>query len=250
MQGGTKKMCPGQDTQFWGPADIFDVKCAGCGKAVEFFKDEVSRVCAGCGAKIQNPKFNIGCAAWCAHAEQCLGAEITAQFREGKAAEAARSLRSRLIDEMRRELGTDRRRIEHALSVLDNAEKILDREGGNRRVVTAAAILHDIGIHEAEKKHGSTAGSHQESEGPPIARRILQDVKFPRGEIDEVCEIIANHHRGGITTKEFDCLWDADWIVNIPDEVGLNDREKLNHVIEEVLHTGTGRQLARARYCR
>jgi hypothetical protein len=242
-------MCPGQDSQFWGPDAVFDVTCAGCGKTIEFFKDEVSRVCGGCGAKVQNPKFNIGCAAWCAHAEQCLGAEITAQFREAKAAETALSLRSRLIDKMRRFFGKDRRRIDHALAVLANAEHILEREGGNRRIVTAAAILHDIGIHEAERKHGSTAGSHQEVEGPPIARQILLDLKFPKSEIDDVCEIIAHHHRGGVTSKEFDCLWDADWIVNVPDEIGLQDREKLENAIEKVMHTGTGRELARSKYC-
>ena len=41
-------------------------------------------------------------------------------------------------------------------------------------MVRAAAILHDIGIHEAERKHGSSSGRLQELEGPPIARAILE----------------------------------------------------------------------------
>ncbi len=66
-------MCPGQNTAFWRPDDIFDITCPNCGTAVEFFKDEARRRCSGCGHVFVNPKLNEGCAKWCKFADKCLG---------------------------------------------------------------------------------------------------------------------------------------------------------------------------------
>ncbi|MDR1921392.1 MAG: hypothetical protein LBS31_06575 [Candidatus Adiutrix sp.] len=66
-------MCPGQNTAFWRPGDIFDITCPGCGSQVEFFKDEARRRCQGCGHVFVNPRLNEGCAAWCKFADKCLG---------------------------------------------------------------------------------------------------------------------------------------------------------------------------------
>jgi ribosomal protein S27E len=66
--------CPGQDPQFWKPADVFEVKCAGCGKTVEFFKDEPRLKCRKCGRMLLNPKLDQGCAEWCRYADRCFGA--------------------------------------------------------------------------------------------------------------------------------------------------------------------------------
>ncbi|MCP4756190.1 MAG: hypothetical protein GY866_35460 [Proteobacteria bacterium] len=63
--------CPGQNSQYWKPEDIFEVECSRCGYAVEFFKDDVSRNCDECGLGILNPKRDFGCAAHCAAAETC-----------------------------------------------------------------------------------------------------------------------------------------------------------------------------------
>lgn len=70
----SKAMCPGQDTRYWRPGDIFNVKCAACGRDVEFFKDDVTRRCR-CGSTIRNPRLSPGCAKWCGHAKECLGYE-------------------------------------------------------------------------------------------------------------------------------------------------------------------------------
>lgn len=66
-------MCPGQNTAFWRPDDIFEITCPNCGTAVEFFKDEARRRCSGCGHVFTNPKLNEGCAKWCKFADKCLG---------------------------------------------------------------------------------------------------------------------------------------------------------------------------------
>jgi hypothetical protein len=65
--------CPGQDRSFWKPEDIYNVTCARCGRAVEFFRTDGSRRCPGCQARITNPKLVTGCAQWCKHAIACLG---------------------------------------------------------------------------------------------------------------------------------------------------------------------------------
>ena len=66
-------MCPGQDTRFWTPDDIFEVPCQACETPVEFFKTDVFRRCSKCGKRVQNPKVSLGCAQWCAYAKECLG---------------------------------------------------------------------------------------------------------------------------------------------------------------------------------
>ncbi|MCE5309715.1 MAG: hypothetical protein LLG20_18945 [Acidobacteriales bacterium] len=68
----TKPSCPGQDTRYWKPEDIFEVPCTKCGRAIEFFKTDLKRQCPGCGAANLNPRNDLSCAAWCKSAEECL----------------------------------------------------------------------------------------------------------------------------------------------------------------------------------
>lgn len=146
--------------------------------------------------------------------------------------------------EMQAFFGADQKRIDHALKVAGYAEEMLVAEGGDREVVMAAALLHDIGIQAAEKKYGSTAGKYQEIEGPPLAKSILEKIGFPEGKLAEVLEIIAHHHSGGIETINFKIIWDADWLVNIPNEVGLQDQAKTKKIVDRVMSTATGKQLS------
>jgi len=50
--------------------------------------------------------------------------------------------------------GTDARRIKHALRVTAYVEELMAPEKGDPRVVLAAGLFHDIGIHRAQEKHG------------------------------------------------------------------------------------------------
>ncbi len=70
--------CPGQDSRYWTPKDLFDVPCTGCGQAIEFWKDEPSRICPACGREVRNPRIDPGCAEWCRYAPECLGQERSA----------------------------------------------------------------------------------------------------------------------------------------------------------------------------
>ena len=67
-----KKYCPGQDMQYWTPANIYEEPCAQCGEPIEFFKDDLRRLCPHCGKYTVNPKNDLTCAAWCASAAECL----------------------------------------------------------------------------------------------------------------------------------------------------------------------------------
>ncbi|HEY83140.1 MAG TPA: HD domain-containing protein [Dehalococcoidia bacterium] len=143
----------------------------------------------------------------------------------------------------------DLKRINHARRVTEYAEELLEREEGDRSIVIGAAVLHDIGIHQAEKKYGSTLGKYQEKEGPPIARQILANLGVEPGQIEQICEIIAHHHSPGkINTQNFKILYDADWLVNLRDEYDIQDQKKLANIIERVFLTESGKALARKLY--
>jgi HD superfamily phosphohydrolase YqeK len=151
-----------------------------------------------------------------------------------------------VIAEMRNIFGIDEKRIKHALDVLSFAEEILLKEKGESDVVIAAAILHDIGIHEAERKYNSTAGLYQQIEGPPIAKRILKNLGAEDSVISEVCEIIARHHTPRPNeTDNFKVLYDADTIVNLRDEFPNARKEELDAKINKFIFTAEARRLAR-----
>lgn len=158
--------------------------------------------------------------------------------------------RKKILEKMRDYLGKDMRRKNHAQAVFDYAVKIQSEEGGDLQIVEAAAALHDIGIHEAERKYNSAAGNYQEIEGPPIARKILAEFDLSAEQIEHICKIIANHHSTkDIDTIEFRCIWDADWLVNIPDEFDLNDeKNKIEKIITNVFKTETGRAIAETEF--
>ena len=230
--------CPGQDQRFWKPEDIFEVNCPECGELIEFWKDEPKLKCPKCGKLAVNPKLDLGCAEWCQYAKECLGISLSHE---------SNILCNRLIEEMKNIFGKDQKRINHALEVLKYAEQILEVEKANPLVVKAAAILHDVGIREAEKKHGSTEAKFQEIEGPPIAKKILFKYGIEVGSIEHVYQIIANHHSAkALNTPEFKIIWDANWLVNLGEKFAESKtkKEKIKELIDNTFKTEKGRQLA------
>ena len=63
-----------------------------------------------------------------------------------------------LIEEMEGYFGDNQGLIKHTLAVYEYADQIRRVEGGDLLTVRAAAIYHDIGIPEARRVHGSSAG--------------------------------------------------------------------------------------------
>lgn len=142
--------------------------------------------------------------------------------------------------------------INHTYRVLEYAEEILEKisaetELGNPDVVICSAILHDIGIPSCQKKYNSVEGQLQEIEGPPIAREILESFSIDEEIIKEVCNIVGSHHSvGEIETTNFKIIWDADWLVNLPDVYDVKDKKNLSEIINNTFLTETG--LAKAKF--
>jgi len=154
-------------------------------------------------------------------------------------------IHKRIVSAMKTYFGEDQRRIDHTLKILDYAEQILAQEEADEVVVRVAAVLHDIGIPEAERKHGSSAGRYQEIEGPPIARKIAYEAGLDEKRIEHVAEIVANHHSArSIDTNEFRIVWDADWLVNMAPEARKTEPERLKERIERIFKTETGKKIA------
>ena len=234
--------CPGQDMRYWKPGAIFDAPCSQCGQVMEFFKDESVRKCKNCGHKMVNPRMDFGCASYCQHAEQCLGdlpPELLAERKD--------LLKDRVAWEMKRYFKRDFKRVGHASRVARYAEQIAREEKGDMVIVLCAAYLHDIGIHEAERKYESTAARYQEEEGPPIAREILAKLAASREIIDEVCDVVGHHHHPRPEeTVNFKIVYDADLIVNLEEEQAEQPlaAEKLTVILEKSFLTAAGRSLA------
>lgn len=146
----------------------------------------------------------------------------------------------------------DVRRINHALKVnsfaiLIGRSAALDSQ--TMDVIHYAAILHDIGIKESEKKYQSSAGPYQEKEGPPVARRILSEMNVPEAIIERVCFIVGHHHTySKIDGVDFQILVEADFLVNAyEDEMS---REAVNSAVNKVFKTEAGKRLMQVMYQR
>jgi hypothetical protein len=175
--------CPGQDTHYWKPGAIFEVECPHCGAPVEFFKDDTSRRCGKCGHRFANPKMDFGCAAYCQHAEQCLG-----NLPPELAARNESLLKDRVAVEMKRYLKTDFRRIGRATRVARHAERIGRLARADLAVVLPAAYLLDIGATEAGGKSG-------ENESGAAARGILARAGASEALAAKICQVISHQRR-------------------------------------------------------
>jgi len=229
--------CPGQDTRFWKPNDVYAVECPKCGNSVEFFKDDIRRRCQNCGHMFINPKLNLGCARWCQFADQCVGAIGKEEFKEI------------ITLAMKEHLGGDTERIENALKLGRFAEDILEKEEGNPKVVIAAAILYDIGVHEVGEKSKRAKESNQEKDSLPIVRGILDRSGSKDEVIEEVCQIIESHHRPEkIDNLNGKIVYDAVRLVNLKGKYDIDDKEGLKKIINEDFFTTAGKKMAEEIY--
>ncbi len=144
----------------------------------------------------------------------------------------------------------DIKRINHALKVygfascIARSEKLSDQE---ILIVEITAILHDIGIKEAEKKYNSCGGNYQEIEGPAVARQLLQETELNSEMLERICFIIGNHHSyHKIDRLDFQILVEADFLVNIfEDEMSQNSIESVRN---KYFKTQTGISMIQSMY--
>jgi len=159
------------------------------------------------------------------------------------------------ISKMKQLFGEDGKRVAHALTVLRFSEEILQGEnitGKMAETVMLTAILHDIGMHEAERKYNSNSGIYQEMEGPPIAKRMLREMGIRNRTIARVCYMIGGHHTPSkVDGVDFQILWEADLLVNIEESGLMNDKNAdLRTIISKNFKTATGKRIAERRLLR
>lgn len=236
------EFCPGSKSFRQPQPEV--MKCPSCSQEVEIWTDEIQATCPNCKQVLMR-EAGVSCFDWCKYAKECVGIQVYNKYVQNKAI----TIKGKLLKELEEYFGDDKKRLNHAQKVMHFAEELLKREGGDWHIVMPASILHDIGIKEAEKKYGSSAGHYQEKEGPAIARAILLKLGLKKEALDEIGEIIAHHHSPGkIDTLNFKVLYDADWLVNLKDEVDASDKDKLRRIIDKVFLTDTGKELAGKMY--
>ena len=153
--------CPGQDTRYWTPGDIFTAECPKCGAEIEFFKDDTRRRCAWCGHLFYNPKIELGCAEWCQYADKC----VPELFKEKQ---AMQTFKQRLKDRALGLAAGDPDLAAHLDRCLALATDLLKAEGGDPKVVFAALLLQ-----KASPEQAGNLLAELETE-PEISRSVLE----------------------------------------------------------------------------
>ncbi len=146
--------------------------------------------------------------------------------------------------------GADPARNQHLIKVHNYARMIASGEhidAHTQFVLEAAAVLHDIGIHEAERVHHSSAGQFQQIEGPAVARKILKDFPFEQADIDRICWLIAHHHSyGSIDGMDAQILAEADMLVNQFEDGASHEQNEA--LYKRLYKTETGKRLFKELY--
>ena len=144
----------------------------------------------------------------------------------------------------------DARRVNHLMKVFAFAKTIGEREGldaQTQEILEVAALTHDIGIRNSERKYGNCTGAHQQEEGPPEARALLIRLGAAEALIERVCWLIAHHHTyTNIKGLDYQILVEADFLVNAyEDEM---DEDAIRTVQEKLFCTQTGKELLKKLY--
>lgn len=144
----------------------------------------------------------------------------------------------------------DPKRIQHFVKVHSFARQIGVGEGAKPELLLtleAAAIVHDIGIHLAERKHGSSAGKYQELEGPAPAREMLTKLGFDPVTTDRVCYLVGHHHTyANIDGLDYQALVEADFLVNLYEDG--TSRDGIAAAYRNIFRTETGKRLCRTMF--
>ena len=108
-----------------------------------------------------------------------------------------------------------------------------------QEILEVTAVLHDVGIKVAEQKYNSSAGHYQQLEGPPVAKKILDELGYPDDFVERVMYLIAHHHTyTNIDGMDYQILVEADFLVNA-DEDRLSS-DAIENFKEKIFKTMTG----------
>jgi len=231
--------CPGQDSRYWKHDAIFDTKCPHCGTEIEFFKDQTTAKCKGCGKQIINPKMDFGCASYCQYAEQCMG-ELPPELLAGR----DDLLKDRVAIRMKMHFRKDFKNVGRATKVARFAGKIAPEEKANPAIVLCAAYLHNIGAKGDENPDPEKL----EQEAVRLGREILENLRAKEEMTTQVLGILDHlFHPGSDESLDFKCVHDAMTIFELQEK---NQAEpfsaaELEQHLENDFMTAAGRELAR-----
>ena len=142
------------------------------------------------------------------------------------------------------------RRIQHFLKVHSLARLIAISEGlsGDALLtLEAAALVHDIGIQEAERRFGYNNGKLQETYGPPLAEGLLRSLGFSEAVTARVVWLVGHHHTyTNISGLDHRILVEADFLVNLYEDGA--EAQAIQAAYQRVFTTGSGRALCRVMF--
>jgi len=139
----------------------------------------------------------------------------------------------------------DARRIQHFTKVHAFARLIGLQEklpAATLFILESTALVHDIGIRNAEKKYGMNNGKLQEQEGPAEAEKLLVALDYKDQEIERIKYLIAHHHTyGNIVGADYQILVEADFLVNLYEDTASADTVRIT--AKKIFRTNTGKRL-------
>lgn len=192
--------CPGQDNRYWDGEAVFEAPCPHCGNELEFFKDDSQRSCKKCGKRVLNPRIDFGCAAYCSHAEQCLGSmppELLAKQKN--------LFKDKLSIAVRKQLIGKEELYKTSVTRTEMAEQLCkDEQRGDMAAVLAATLLIDI-------------------ENPS---EILEELKADEGMIEAVTLILSKQStKSDIEQASADIFHDACLLADLKLDPDSHDQD-------------------------
>lgn len=139
------------------------------------------------------------------------------------------------------------RRTQHILKVYALVALLAEQEhlaGEQRRVLGAAAILHDIAIRFCKEHCAGDAGqANQRRYAPALVEQFLKKAGYPETDVPAVVELVQHHHDYDRQDPLLQLLVEADLLVNCyeskPDAAARDS-------IEKFFRTRAGIELFRA----
>ena len=144
----------------------------------------------------------------------------------------------------------DPKRIQHFLKVYEFAKMIGEGEQlpeETQHILETAALVHDIGIRNAEEKFGSCSGKLQEQEGPAEAEKMLSALGYAPEVIRRVSYLVGHHHTyRNVQGEDYRILLEADFLVNGYEDA--LDKEALQKGFDNIFRTDTGKKICQSMF--
>ena len=110
-------------------------------------------------------------------------------------------------------------------------------------ILETAALVHDIGIRNAQRQYGRSDGKLQEAIGPGEAEALLRSLGgYTEEQIQRVTYLVGHHHTyTHVEGLDYQILIEADFLVNLYE---FADRYRSILAAEErIFRTRSGKQL-------